>query len=588
MIAILLSIISYAYFISISGKIDETVRDDLRRQARIEAFQVTKLLEKEVQVVTVNVMTAAEKNVIVNGDFGNGADLINSRQQSTSDVTDNYFWISRDGKTIGSSSFLGNPELYQARRGFDVSDRPYFANPAATNQPYLGPVIKSLDNSQRMFISYPILDNGEFKGVIAASLRADNFGQIVQSKLSDEIQSSIGVIDPNGVIVYTADASLIGENLFGEKVQSLLIPAFSSQEQLDDFNAFLKTSLEGGIDSQDFTARTGQTSTVTYTPVLVNAGEGGESYHFLTLYLSAPHNIASTVGPLVDQQRNFSMAVIAAIGAVTAVISFIVLTWNKKLERTVNERTASLNEANEQLKIHDNMQTDFINIAAHELRTPVQPLLNIAEQLEEDLAKGVDEIKVSRPEIEMLARNAKRLSQLTSDVLDVARIDSNSLTLRKQQVDLKQKISTVVEECKGFIEQGQALELRFEENNSEGIVVHADKSRLFEVFSNLIRNAIKFTDAGTITIAARQKDGYAEISVSDTGSGIDPAIFPKLFEKFTTKAEKGTGLGLYITKSIVEAHGGQIWAENNPNGIGATFTFTIPVITAEKMEATTK
>ncbi len=155
-------------------------------------------------------------------------------------------------------------------------------------------------------------------------------------------------------------------------------------------------------------------------------------------------------------------------------------------------------------------------------------------------------------------------------------------------MDLKQKISTVVEECKGFIEQGQALELRFEENNSEGIVVHADKSRLFEVFSNLIRNAIKFTNDGTITIAARQKDGYAEISVSDTGSGIDPAIFPKLFEKFTTKAEKGTGLGLYITKSIVEAHGGQIWAENNPNGIGATFTFTIPVITAEKMEATTK
>ena len=243
----------------------------------------------------------------------------------------------------------------------------------------------------------------------------------------------------------------------------------------------------------------------------------------------------------------------------------------------------SLAAANEQLKVHDRLQKEFINVAAHELRTPVQPLLNIAEQLEEDLAKGLEEIRASRPEIEMLTRNAKRLSQLTSDVLEVARIDSNSLTLHKQQVDLKEKLSSVVEECRGFIEQGQTLEIRFEENNADGIVVHADKSRLFEVFSNLIRNAIKFTKEGTISIKLQQKEDYAEVSVKDTGKGIDPTILPKLFEKFATKADKGTGLGLYNTKNIIEAHTGKIWAENNKDGKGTTFHVTFPVDTSNSL-----
>ena len=587
-IAASLSAISYAFFLSISATIDETVRNDLRRQARIEAFQVTELLKNDIQVVTNNVLTASNRFAILSGDLQNGADFINGRQQSTADLTDRYFWLDKDGKTIWSSAFAGNQEEYEQFSGFDVSDRPYFANPASSKQPYLGPVIQSPDGTQRMFISYPILDNGEFEGVVVASLRADNFGQLVQGKLSKEIESSIGVIDPNGVIVYTRDSSLIGENLFGDKVQSILAPAFSSEQQLEEFNDFLKASLEGGTDSKDFTARTGPTSTVTYLPVMTSTGHSNEGYHFLTLYLSAPHNIADIVTPLVEQQRNFSLAIIAAIAAVTVLVSYIILSWNKKLEKTVDERTASLTKANEQLKIHDKMQTEFINIAAHELRTPVQPLLNIAEQLEEDLAEGVNEIKVTKPEIEMLARNAKRLSQLTSDVLEVARIDSNSLTLHKQKVNLKEKILTVIEDCKVFIEQGQAVDLVFEEPVGAEILVEADKSRLFEVLSNLIRNAAKFTKEGTISIKLQQKDDHAEVSVKDTGTGIDPTIFPKLFEKFTTKAERGTGLGLYITKSIIEAHGGKIWAENNPDRKGATFTFTLPIMTKEKVEAPTK
>jgi signal transduction histidine kinase len=581
-----LSAISYSYFVSISAKIDDTVRDDLRRQARIEAFQVTESLKREIQGVANNVDTAASRLAIITGDLENGADFINGRQQSTAEITDRYFWLDKDGKTVWSSAFAGNQEEYDQYKGFDVSDRPYFAHPASTNEPYLSPVIQSPDDSQRMFISYPIVDNGVFKGVIVGSLRADSFGQLVQNKLSNEIESSIGVIDPNGVIMYSRDSSLIGENLFGDKVQSALAPAFNSEEQLAEFNDFLRVSLQGGSDSKDFTATTGPTTTVTYMPVIVRSAN--EEYHFLTLYLTAPHNIATVVGPLVEQQRNFSLAVIAAIMAVTVLVGYIVVGWNKKLEKTVEERTTSLARAHQQLKIHDKMQTEFINIAAHELRTPVQPLLNIAEQLEEDLVKGVEEIKVSRAEIEMLARNAKRLAQLTGDVLEVARIDSNSLVLRKERLDLKEKIRKVIEDCKVFVEDDQKVDIIFEEPPENQISVHADKSRLFEVLSNLIRNAIKFTNEGTITISMHQKDSVAEVSVKDTGTGIAPSIFSKLFEKFTTKSDKGTGLGLYITKSIIEAHGGKIWAENNQDGKGATFTFTLPMTTTERVEATTK
>jgi len=430
---------------------------------------------------------------------------------------------------------------------------------------------------------------------LVASIRADVLGGLVQSKLSPETENSIGIIDPNGIIVYSASSEFIGENLFGEKVQSALRPAFTSQEELEEFNNFLQDSIGGGTDSKDFSTVNEATTTVTYLPVRVtgssevdtgNADDQG--HHFLTLYLTAPHNVAAVVEPLVAEQRNYSIAVIGTIAAVTAVISYIILTWNSRLERTVRERTASLNQANEQLQIHDKMQTEFINIAAHELRTPVQPLLNISEQLEQDLAEGLDGIKVSRPEIEMLARNAKRLAQLTTDVLEVSRIESNSLGLRKQEIDLKVKIQNVIVDCKAFIEDGQSVNIVFEDLTGKAqIMVNADKSRLFEVLSNLIRNAIKFTEDGVITVKLEQKNEHVEVSVKDTGKGIDSDIFPNLFEKFTTKSEKGTGLGLYIAKSIVEAHGGKIWGQNNPEGKGATFTFTLPMAKKEKAESTT-
>jgi signal transduction histidine kinase len=124
------------------------------------------------------------------------------------------------------------------------------------------------------------------------------------------------------------------------------------------------------------------------------------------------------------------------------------------------------------------------------------------------------------------------------------------------------------------------------DTNHPPIIVEADKGRITQVLSNILNNALKFTNEGQIIISAYESNNKKEIivSITDTGSGINKDIFAKIFSKFATKSFSGTGLGLYISKSIVEAHGGRIWAENNKDKVGATFMFTLPVVSGTQQE----
>jgi signal transduction histidine kinase len=241
------------------------------------------------------------------------------------------------------------------------------------------------------------------------------------------------------------------------------------------------------------------------------------------------------------------------------------------------------------------MEKEFVNMAAHELRTPVQPLLGMTDilmsQFEEDQQEEEEErggkknkkkaIVVTKEEIEMIARNAKRLERLTSDILDVSRIESNALKLNVEMIDLNEKIRTVVDdEMSVVIQQGKELRIILDQRERAPLFVKGDKSRLFEVLSNLIGNAIKFTDSGgsiTVTAERTAAKNEAVVTIKDTGKGIDREILPRLFTKFASKSDKGTGLGLYLSKGIIQAHGGKMWAENNKDGKGATFRFTLPL-----------
>ncbi|HZD83604.1 MAG TPA: HAMP domain-containing sensor histidine kinase, partial [Nitrososphaeraceae archaeon] len=238
-------------------------------------------------------------------------------------------------------------------------------------------------------------------------------------------------------------------------------------------------------------------------------------------------------------------------------------------------------ELHEQLKARDKMQNEFINVAAHELRTPVQPILGLSDVL---LSKKGD-IEQYKELLYAIKRNAKRLQRLTEDILDVTKIESQSLQLTKQRINLNEVILGVIAEKKV-----NNVNLSFKSKDDDTFV-EVDRSRLYQVLDNILGNAIKFTKEGNITIGiqgnekvdsrggARNNYNYDQviISVKDTGTGIDPEIFPRLFTKFATKSVTGTGLGLFLSKSIIEAHGGRIWAENNADGKGATFAFSLPL-----------
>jgi two-component system, OmpR family, sensor histidine kinase VicK len=224
-----------------------------------------------------------------------------------------------------------------------------------------------------------------------------------------------------------------------------------------------------------------------------------------------------------------------------------------------------------QLKTHDRLQREFINIASHEMKTPTQAILGYSELLEID-PKNNTEIIAS------LKRNAIRLQRLTNEILEVSRIESQTLRLNKEKVNINDKIQDIVEDIRSQIHDPNELRIEFSEAKDPVHIV-ADKTRLYQVIANLLTNAIKFTKKGTISVSANvnNKNNELIVNVKDSGEGIHSEILPRLFTKFATKSSIGTGLGLYISKSIIEAHGGRIWAENNADGRGASFTFTLPL-----------
>ena len=285
--------------------------------------------------------------------------------------------------------------------------------------------------------------------------------------------------------------------------------------------------------------------------------------------------------------------------SVEAFKSVFELLWN---ERTLNE----------ELKRADKMQKEFINIAAHELRNPIQPILSISEVLQ-----GMIRDTQQRELLDITVRNARRLRQLTEDILDVSRIESNSLRLKKEYFNLSEMILNCISDFRNQIKKENRdsvlkLESLFISNKGKEknkvingeIFIEADRNRLYQVVSNLLSNAIKFTKQGAIVVSIERRkekkrstknkdynDGLGRddhvadqivIGVKDTGVGIDSEVLPRLFTKFTTKSETaGTGLGLFISKSIVEAHGGKIWAENNSDDKGCSFYFSLP-LTADR------
>jgi signal transduction histidine kinase/CheY-like chemotaxis protein len=285
------------------------------------------------------------------------------------------------------------------------------------------------------------------------------------------------------------------------------------------------------------------------------------------------------------------------------VLSYVAIFENfwkqSELYQEIKESHDQLKIANEKLRMQAKIQNDFIKIAAHELRNPIQPILGLSQIVKSVLTQKKEvNINQTCDHLDVIIRNARKLQRLTDDVLDINRIETNSLHIRKDTFNLKELIQDLVDDYKSpnnnekrhdsNIYRNIELSCLFpsiteDHQNADLFLIEADRDRISQVISNLLSNALKFTiEDDTIYVTIEKKDtgstGEVTVSIKDTGTGIDPEIFPSLFTKFATKSYRGTGLGLFICKSIVEAHGGKIWAKNNSDGQkGATFAFNIPL-----------
>jgi signal transduction histidine kinase len=591
-VGVALSVVSYQYSSFTAGEISKIASQDVTSNAKIQTYDLSRNLVHGIDSITTNLKILVNTPTIQNNRTDMAQILLDTAQNSTSKLTNAYYLLDKDGLLLTWSN--RNDTKYPMGTKMDLSYREYFVMPRDKHSAYYSSVVESFDNIPRLYISFPILDNQKkdinagvqnggsrtFKGVVVAGIDIRTLGKFLQNEISPEFASNVGLMDKNGVILYARNQSLIGKDYLGKDFQSV-IPS----EIKEQYNAILKRSLENKANAEDVTIDNEMT-TISYQPVLI------EGKNLWTLFISSPHRLASNVGNVIEQQKNFSTLMVIIIGAIAVGIAFLILSWNRRLETAVNGRTAELKKvndsliesnkllaaANEQLKVHDKMQKEFINIAAHELRTPIMPILGEAEFIEHQFNNKRKTVEIEKEQLSLIIRNAKRLDRLASDILDVSKIESQSLKLNKERFNLKEVLSAAVQDLRDHIAKNignnPSLQVLYK---ADDIIVSADKERISQVISNILNNALKFTEEGYISISTERKGKDVIITVKDTGVGIDSEILPRLFSKFTTKSEKGTGLGLYISKNIVERHGGKIWAANNADGKGATFIFSIPI-----------
>lgn len=603
----ILSFFSYYYSSLAARQIVELASEDIRSNAKIQAHDLGSILSNALSSVATNLGILTTFQETVGGNIENP--ILDIVQQSSSGLFVQYLQLNRDGQTLWPNSsstssnytnFIFSTVAEQVLDDFNNESRDSDNNNILQSSLFLSNAIRepATDKTYSLML-YPQIENSNYtddsvsgiftREVMAALIGFDhdnnNRASMLNRQSSEVRQNIVLLADSENVILESNNNSLIGMPI-SHYFNQMTIPdsaldnksssseSFAAQVQASvQTDASEPLSLDGMLD--------GNKMSLISEPIYLG------DKHVWTLYVLAPHLLTHDVNALFDLQNNFSSLMIILIGVIAFVIAMIILLWNKGLEEVVSQRTADLRKmnnfllsANERLKVHDLMQKEFLNIASHEMKTPTQTILLHSNLLSISSALGHESI-------EAIIRNATRLQKLVNDILDITRIESKSLKLNKERLNLNEIIVPVLEEYSSQVDSGR-LTIQYEA--SCNIYAHGDKARITQVISNLLDNAIKFTKEGFISISTTPiDDDYVLVSITDTGPGIDSKVFPRIFDKFVTKSEHGIGLGLYISKSIIEAHGGKICAHNNKDvnknckfniyhpqmNEGSTFSFTL-------------
>ena len=617
--ASVLSITSYEHSAQVSSNVANLSLDQIHSNSQIQASDLSHILANNLQAVSSNLDVIANSPAVRTGNVSFAELLFDAALNATRSLTSAYFWLNQNGSLIFSAN--GTNNVYPAGRGPDLANRNYFTAARDSGMTFFSSATTSLTNSsvEYIFISRPVysmqgtsasaspqVSNSKttFNGVVAAAINLKTLGRSLKADVSPRLQGQVGLVDFKGTILYSSNESSIGESIYSQQIQSEIPADFRSQ-----FYSFVNQSLNGQPGIEDLSYR-GASGTIAYQPVFVNAttSSGEESLvQFGVLYVTATDILGASAGALIEQQQLVSVLIIVGIAGVSGGVVVAMLRWNKRLDDAVREKTSDLIATNETLEAKAKAEKDLMNITAHELRTPTQSILANAEILRQTIrpALGLPQNQamigngagignggmvlagdVQPSEVVELVdstyRNAERLQKLTHNILEVARIDNRTLKLEREEFDLNELVGQVIADSQSRMmiplegdTPSESVRIVFEPKLIPPPFVNADRTKVDQVISNLLSNASKFTkEGGKITVSTRAENNYAVVSIKDEGVGIDQEILPKLFTKFATKS--GTGLGLYIARSYVEAHGGTIQAQNDPEG-GATFTFTIPL-----------
>ena len=563
----LIIVVSYGIFFYLENSTEANVRTSLfndQKQRQLDSTTaISQHINSDLNLVLANLRGLASSAYIQQGELSTNStrNLVEGVYLQINSIVDRLFLIDKNNIVVlnmvpkGETTFVGsNVSHFNWLSETKAEKKPIFSNG------YLG-----LDGKIRIGITYPIINikTGEYMGLVGAAVPTipffSNYGNIHDIK-----SQYLAVLDKNSVQLIHPVKDFIGKPFFGNLTQT----ATGHNEAL---NNLIRGVMDGKPAFAVYEFKNGQRLT-TGSPVFI---QGKPAYSVFVITPTA--TIYSLIDRVLLTQRIETFSLLAGISLAVVVLIIFLVKWNSSLDYEVKRRTKELNQANEELKTHDKMQKEFINIAAHELRTPIQPILGLADVLRSKI-NNIEQLEY----VDVIIKNAKRLLHLAEDILDVSRIESQSLELHNVELfNIKDVISRNLQDSRNQIEkQGKEENVKLVYDDSkEDVFVKADKVRVSQVISNLLNNAIKFTQEGVISISSEKKDdnSVVVVKVQDTGQGIDPEISPRLFSKFASKSFEGTGLGLYISKSIVEAHGGKIWAENNRDGNGATFYFSLPL-----------
>ena len=483
--------------------------------------------------------------------YGNNATkLVEEKYIQFDSVIKSLFVLDKDNIVTISLSPAGSEG---AMVGADYSLRDWVVN----SRQALKPIFSSDFERQGIFMiymSYPIISRqtGQYMGTIVASIPSESFFAHYGNVEHINTQFLVAY-DLNGTMLANgAGNTFIGHNFFDDYAQQ-----FINHNPI--LNNLTRNLLSGTPGSATYDYGRGERLATSY-PILVN----GKYTYFISMVTPLAQVYSDVNVSLSNEQVKMFMLLGGTFSAI-AILIIILIKWNRVLDSEVTRRTTALDlsnqrlaVANEQLKIHDKMQKEFINIAAHELRTPIQPIIGLSEVLRSKKGSysvgGLENQQQMHDEfLDVIIRNAKRLGRLTQDILDITKIESQSLTLNKEKFNLNQLISDAVEDYRNQLakENTDGKNIQLEIVSNEALWVEADRTRIHQVLSNLLSNAIKFTIEGTISVITERKDNEIFVSVSDVGTGIHSEILPKLFTKFTTKSNTGTGLGMCIYRKAL-------------------------------------